>query len=74
MVLQGDEALVETRFDVVGDSANLDTRYVHGLRRTYHRLRNRFSCTRWYSKVMRLKRMLISFRLDIVLILRKIGA
>jgi hypothetical protein len=35
-----DEAHVEARFSPFGDSANLDE--VHGLHRTYHRLRNRF--------------------------------
>jgi hypothetical protein len=69
MVLLGDEAQVETRFGPFGDSANLDTTYVHGLRRTYHGLRNRFRCTRWYSEVMRLKQKLILVHLEIVLIL-----
>jgi hypothetical protein len=40
MELLGDEAQVEARFGLFGDSANLDE--VHGLRQTYHRLRNRF--------------------------------
>jgi hypothetical protein len=30
MVLVGDEAQVDARFGLFGDSANLDTRYVHG--------------------------------------------
>ena len=38
MVLLGDVAQVEARFSPFGDSANLDARYVLGLRRTYHRL------------------------------------
>jgi hypothetical protein len=42
IVLLGDEAQVEARFGRFGDSANLDTRQVHGLRRTYQRLRNHF--------------------------------
>jgi hypothetical protein len=37
MELLGDEAHVEARFGLFGDSANLDK--VHGLRQTYHRLR-----------------------------------
>ena len=49
MVLLGDEAELQTRFDPFGDSANLDARSVHGLRRTYHRLRNHFGRTRWNS-------------------------
>ena len=40
MVLQGDEAQMEARFGPFADSANLDARLIHGLRRTYHRLRN----------------------------------
>ena len=41
MVLLGDEAQLEAHFSPFGDSANLDARTAHGLRRTYHRLRNR---------------------------------
>ena len=48
-VLLGDEAQLEARFGPFGDSANLDARSVHGLRRTYHRLGNRFGRTRWNS-------------------------
>jgi hypothetical protein len=42
---------------------------VHGLSQTYHRLRNHFGCSRWYSKVTRFKWMLVSVHLLIVLIL-----
>ena len=42
MVLLGDEAQVEPHFRLFGDSANLDARLVHGLRRTYHRLGKSF--------------------------------
>jgi hypothetical protein len=45
MKLLGDEAQVEALFGLFGDSANLDE--VHGLRRTYHRLRNLFGRIRW---------------------------
>jgi hypothetical protein len=38
MVLLDDEALVDTQFGPFRDSANLDVRKVHSLRRTYHRL------------------------------------
>ena len=38
MVLVGNEAQLEARFGLFGDSANLDARSVHGLRRRYHRL------------------------------------
>ena len=47
MVHLGDEAQVEAGFGAFGDSANLDARSVHGLRQTYHTLRNRFGRTRW---------------------------
>jgi hypothetical protein len=69
MEFQDDEAQVEARFGLLGDSANLDARYVHGVRRTYHRLINHFRCTQWYSKVMRLKQKPILVCLEIVLIL-----
>ena len=45
MVLLGDEAQLEARFGPFGDSANLDARSVHGLRQTYHRLKNNFGRT-----------------------------
>jgi hypothetical protein len=69
MVLLGDEAQVEPRFGPFGDSANLEARLVHGLRQKYHRLKNCFARTRWYSYVMRLRWKLILFHLEIVLIL-----
>jgi hypothetical protein len=37
MGLLGDEAQVEARFGLFGDSATLDARLVHSLRQTYHR-------------------------------------
>jgi hypothetical protein len=49
MILLGDEAEVEARFGPFGDSANLDARLVHCLRRTYQRLENHFGHTRWNS-------------------------
>jgi hypothetical protein len=69
MKLQDDDAQVEAHFGPFGYSANLAVRSVHSLCRTYHRLRNYFRCTQWYSEVMRLKRKLISVHLEIVLIL-----
>jgi hypothetical protein len=42
MVLLRDEAQVETHFVLFRDSANLDTRLVHGLRQTYE---NHFGLT-----------------------------
>ena len=38
---------MEAHFGPFGDSANLDARSAHGLRRTSHKLRNRFGPTRW---------------------------
>jgi hypothetical protein len=40
MVLLFYKAQLEARFGPFGDSANIDARQVHGLRRTNHRLRN----------------------------------
>ena len=45
MVLLADEAQLEARFGLFGDSANLDARSVLGLHRTYHRLKNHFGRT-----------------------------
>ena len=45
MILLGDEAQLEARFGLFGDSANLDARSVHGLRQTYHSLRNHLGRT-----------------------------
>ena len=41
------KAQLEARFGPFGDSANLDARLAHGLRRTYHKPENRFGQTRW---------------------------
>jgi hypothetical protein len=43
------EGQVEARFSLFGDSANLDARWMHRLRRTFRRLKNHFGCTRWNS-------------------------
>jgi hypothetical protein len=55
MALLGDEAQVKAGFGLFGDSANLDARWVHGLRQTYHRLGNHLLRTRWISNVMRIR-------------------
>jgi hypothetical protein len=47
MVLLGDQGQGEARFGLFGDSANLDTRQVHGLHRMDHRLENCFCHTQW---------------------------
>jgi hypothetical protein len=49
MVLLGYEALVKARFGPIVDSANLDARQVHMLRRAYHMLRNCFGHILWIS-------------------------
>jgi hypothetical protein len=49
MGLLGDEAQVEARFRMFGESATLNARLVHGLRQMYRRLRNRIGGTRWNS-------------------------
>ena len=59
MVPLGDETQVEARLDPFEDSANLDARLEHGLRRTY---------TRWNSLVMWVIWNLSSFRLETVLV------
>jgi hypothetical protein len=46
MELLGDVGKVKARFGPFRDSDNLDARYVHGLRRTYQMLRNRFGHTK----------------------------
>jgi hypothetical protein len=60
---------VESHFGPFRDSVVIGAALVHGLRQTYHSLRNHFERTRWYSKVTRLKWMLVSVRLEIVLFL-----
>jgi hypothetical protein len=54
MELLGDVGLVESRFGSFRDSASVDAREVHGLRQMYHRLKNHFRHTSWYSSMMRL--------------------
>jgi hypothetical protein len=69
MELLGDVAYVESHFSPFSDGVSVGARLVHGLRQTYHRVRNHFGFTRWYSKVTRLKWKLVSVCLEIVLIL-----
>jgi hypothetical protein len=45
MELLSNKAQVEACFGPFGDNANLDE--LHGLRRIYHRLENRFGRARW---------------------------
>ena len=47
--LLGDMGHVESSFGPFGDSVSIGARYAHVLCQTYHRLRNRFGRTRWYT-------------------------
>jgi hypothetical protein len=67
--LISDMGHVESHFSPFGDSASVSARQVHGLHRTYHRHRNHFGRTRWYSLVTWLKWKFGSVRLGIVLLL-----
>jgi hypothetical protein len=49
MKLLGDVGHVESCFGLFGDNVCVGGRWLHGLRQTYHRLRNHFGRTRWYS-------------------------
>jgi hypothetical protein len=49
MGLLGDEAQVQARFGLFGDSATLDARLVHGLCQTYRWLENSIGGTGWNS-------------------------
>jgi hypothetical protein len=69
MGLLGDEAQVQARFGLFGDSATLGAKLVHGLRRMYRRLRNSIGGIRWNSLVTRLKWKLGSVCLEIVQLL-----
>ena len=40
---------VESHFGLIGNSVSVGARKVHGLHQMYHRVRNRFGRTRWYS-------------------------
>jgi hypothetical protein len=68
MVLLGDEAQMEDRFGLFGDSVSFSAWKVHGLHQMYRRLRNYFGCTSWYSWVTRLKWKIVSVHLDTVLV------
>jgi hypothetical protein len=69
MVLLDDEAQVEARFYPFGDSANLDARCVHYVRRTYHKLRNHFGRTRSNFYVTWVMWIIVLVRFDIELVL-----
>jgi hypothetical protein len=45
----GDVGHVDSHFGPFRDSVSIGAGWVQGLRQTYHRLRNHFERTRWYS-------------------------
>jgi hypothetical protein len=49
MDLLGDVGHVKPHFGLFGDYVSVGARYVQGLCRMYHRLRNHFGHTRWNS-------------------------
>jgi hypothetical protein len=69
MELLGDVAHVESRFSLFCDDVSVKARYVPGLRQTYCMVRNHLRHTQWYSKLTRLKSMLVLVCMEIVLIL-----
>ena len=60
---------VEPSFNPFGDSVSVGAIEVHGLRQTYHGLKNHFGRTQRYSLVTRVQWKLVSVRLEIVLVL-----
>ena len=67
-VLLDEEAQVEARFGLFGDSANLDARQVHGLHGTYHMHGNQFGSTRRNSLMTCVKWNLALVCLETVLV------
>jgi hypothetical protein len=59
---------LESRFGSFGDGLNVTARQVHDLRQTYHRLRNLFGRTRWYSSATWVMWSLILVHLEMVLV------
>jgi hypothetical protein len=49
MELLDDVGRVESRFGLFGDGVSVGARWIHSLRQTYHRLKNRFGHNEWYS-------------------------
>jgi hypothetical protein len=69
MELLGDMSQMEACFGLYGDSVNLDTRSVHGLRRMYHGHANHFGCTQWNSWATWVKWKLVLVCMEITVIL-----
>ena len=68
MELLRDVGHVKSDFGLFGDSVDFGAIYLHGLRRTHHRVGNRLECTRWNTKVRLDLWKLVSIRLEIVLV------
>jgi hypothetical protein len=60
---------MDAHYDLFGDRAHLNARLLLGLRRSYHKLKNHFGCTRWNSKVTWVMWNLVTVYLEIVLVL-----
>jgi hypothetical protein len=69
MELLGDMGHMESHLFLFGDSISVSARLVHDLLQMYHRLRNRFGCTQWYSKVMSSSESLVLVHVEIRVIL-----
>ena len=67
MELLGDVIHVKSCFGPLGDGVSGSARWVHGLRRTYHRLENHFGRTRWNFLVTWVMWNIVSVRLETVL-------
>jgi hypothetical protein len=50
-----------------GDSVNIDIRLVHGLHQMYHRIKNHFGRSLWYSYMTWVKWKLVSVHLETML-------
>jgi cytochrome b len=68
MELLRDVGHMESCFAPFGDSVSVSARKVHGLRRTYHSLRNHFGHTRWDSLVTWAMWHLVSICLETMLV------
>jgi hypothetical protein len=67
MVLLGDKAHVDAHFGLL-DIELILTQEVHGLHRTYRRLRNHFGRTRWIFYVTLVMWNLVSIHLETVVV------
>ena len=68
MELLGDVGHVESCFSPFGDSVSVSAKWVHDLRRMFHRVRNRFGHTRRNCLVTWVMWNLVLVHLEIVLV------